>query len=275
MPIALSPKVLCAVLLVLVSGCSIMGQPVKKKVVIQHPTTDVYAHAACHKDLGKAMALAKSLLANDPDNVEVQLIHAYMVERTGRPIQAWELYTSLAEGHYDKSTSLTCNGTLVFGGGVSDVAKFRSLWLAQNLKAQGVNLSRAPMAKAQITPPTIPTAKGMTVLPPPFAKQNSASIPAPVAPVKKKVINTKQTTHGVFVHLASYKGPKALDRGWKEIRRSRIKILGSYGKSIVKVTLKDHKGSILRLGVRAPDKAHARTLCKALKTTRQYCMVMK
>jgi len=76
------------------------------------------------------MALTKSLLANDPDNVEVQLIHAYMAERNGRPIQAWELYTSLAEGLYDKSASLTCKGTLIFGDGVSDVAKFRSLRLA-------------------------------------------------------------------------------------------------------------------------------------------------
>jgi len=76
------------------------------------------------------MTLTKSLLANDPDNVEVQLIHAYMAERNGRPIQVWELYTSLAEDLYDKSASLTCKGTLIFSDGVSDVAKFRSLWLA-------------------------------------------------------------------------------------------------------------------------------------------------
>ena len=115
------------------------------------------------------MTLTKSKLTNDPDNVEVEveveveaeLIHAYMAEGTGRPIQVWELYTSLAEGLYDKLASLTCKGTLIFGDGVSDVAKFRSLWLAQSLKAEGVDLSSSPMEKIKITlPPLCQQKKG-------------------------------------------------------------------------------------------------------------------
>ena len=111
------------------------------------------------------MTLTKSKLTNDPDNVEVEVevevIHAYMAEGAGRPIQVWELYTSLAEGLYDKLASLTCKGTLIFGDGVSDVAKFRSLWLTQSLKAEGVDLSSSPMEKIKITlPPLCQQKKG-------------------------------------------------------------------------------------------------------------------
>ena len=141
------------------------------------------------------MTLTKSKLTNDPDNVEVEveveveLIHAYMAEGTGRPIQVWELYTSLAEGLYDKLASLTCKGILIFGDGVSDVAKFRSLWLAQSLKAEGVDLSSSSMEKIKITLP--PAEKGIAVLPPSFAKQSSAPMPAPMDSTRKEVVDAK------------------------------------------------------------------------------------
>ena len=143
------------------------------------------------------MTLTKSKLTNDSDNVEVEveveveLIHAYMAEGTGRPIQVWELYTSLAEGLYDKLASLTCKGTLIFGDGVSDVAKFRSLWLAQSLKAEGVDLSSSPMEKIKITLPPVPAEKGIAVVPPSFAKQSSAPMPAPMDSTRKEAVDAK------------------------------------------------------------------------------------
>ena len=45
------------------------------------------------------------------------------------------------------------------------------------------------------------------------------------------------------------------------------KILGPYEKSVVKIILKNHKGTMLPLGVRALNKVHAGSLCKALNTT--------
>ena len=114
-----------------------------------------------------------------------------MAERNGRPIQVWELYTSLAEGLYEKSASLTCKGTLNFVDGVSDVAKFWSLWLAQSLKAEGVDLSTPPMEKIKITLPPAPAEKGMAVLLPPFAKQSSITIPAPMDSTRKESVDAK------------------------------------------------------------------------------------
>jgi|TARA_B110000037_G_C16820460_1_gene383469 hypothetical protein len=68
MRITQSSNALCAALLILVSDCLIIYQPVKK-IVIQRPTFEVYAHAACRKDLGRGMTLTKSLLTNEPDYV--------------------------------------------------------------------------------------------------------------------------------------------------------------------------------------------------------------
>lgn len=267
------------------AGCSLIGQPVQKVVKPKGPppptAEEVYANTACQKNPARGMGMAKTLLADDPDNVATQLLHAYMVERTGRPVQAWELYTSLAGGDYGQTTSLTCGGTLVYSGAVSDVAKFRSIWLANDLKTQGVVLSPAMSQPQNLAPPRPTKAAQMVVLPPPFRenKPQETSLAMPKAAsadlVKKEITKAPANTEGIFVHLASYKGPKALDRGWKEISRRHKKVLASYKKTSRSAKLKGKKGLILRLGVRTKNKADAQTLCKALKATRQYCAVLK
>lgn len=268
-------------LLGLLSGCSIIGQPVQKVEEPKGPppptAEEIYANAACQTDPSRGLAIAKTLLADAPDNVATQLVHAYLVERTGRPVNAWELYTSLADGDYRQSTSLTCGDTLVYSGAVSDVAKFRSIWLAKELKAQGVDLSPVPPQAQNLTPPISNDDATMAVLPPPFLENKPQTTPkaAPTIPVKKEITKAPTVPGGVFVHLASYKGPKALDRGWKEISSRHKKILTSYNKATQSVTLKGKKGRILRLGVRTADKATAQSLCKTLKATRQYCAILK
>ena len=79
----------------------------------------------------------------------------------------------------------------------------------------------------------------------------------------------------MFAHLASYKGPKALDRGWLELSNRYKAQLGPYQKATQTVKLDTGKGTMLRLGVRTADIAAARALCKALQASRQYCQVLK
>ncbi|NQV99100.1 MAG: SPOR domain-containing protein [Rhodospirillales bacterium] len=223
------------------------------------------------------MTMARALLASDPDNVATQLMHAYLVERTGRPVQAWELYSSLAEGNYGKTTSLSCDKVLVYGGAVSDVARFRSIWLAQSLKAQGVELTPPIPPMTSPATPEPPRQAQMVILPPPFSEFASNDMPdaAPAVPVREVPTMASPSNAGVFVHLASYKGPKALERGWTEISSRHKAVLSGQQKATRSFVQKDNKGTILRLGVQIADRAAAQSLCKALKAERQYCMVLK
>ncbi len=273
----------CVTSVALLSGCAILGQPVKKVVEPPAPPPptieEIYARVACQPDPVRALSMAGALLANDPDNVATQLLHAYTIEQSGRPVQAWEIYISLAEGDYFKTTSLTCNNTLVYDGSVSDIARFRSQWLAERLEAEGVVLTPAP-EMTEIAPPPAETGPMEIVLPPPFHEANSKKVSdapdaAPVTPVEEKQMMTTKPENRVFVHLASYKGPQALERGWREISSRYKALLSSYEKTTRRVSLKDNKGTMLRLGVEANDHIAASTLCKALKAKRQYCLVMK
>lgn len=262
-------------------GCALIGEPVKKanEPVGPPPPTqeEIYAKAACQNDPARGMVLAKSLLANDPDNVATQLVHAYMVERTGRPVHAWELYNSLADGNYSQSTSLTCNNTLIYSGAVSDVARFRSDWLANVLKTQGVDLSPPPQPEQLLEPEKMDGGSQMVVLPPAFANPEPPQSPpaVPAIPVQKETTMTPKPASGPFVHLASYKGTKTLLRGWKEISNRHKEVLAGYEKTVQTTTLKGKPGKILRLGVHTEDKATAQALCKSLKAARQYCAILK
>lgn len=280
MSYAITRRICCAISVALLSGCSIIGEPVKKVQEPQLPppptAEEIYARVACQPDPVRALSMAKALLANDPDNVATQLVHAYTIEQSGRPVEAWEIYISLAEGGYFKTTSLTCNNALVYNGSVSDIARFRSQWLAERLKAQGVVLAPAPKM-ATMTPPEATSVPMEIVLPPPFLEPNSTEVAdaVPVVPVEQKQMIASVSKNAIFVHLASYKGPKSLGRGWQEISGRHKALLSAYTKATRRITLKDNKGTMLRLGVEVPSLADARTLCTALKAKRQYCMVMK
>jgi len=271
-------NIYAALTLALLSGCALIGEPVKKVDNSPPPPTaeEIYARVACQPDPVRALSMAGALLANDPDNVATQLLHAYTIEQSGRPVQAWEIYVSLADGDYFKTTSLTCNNTLIYNGSVSDIARFRSQWLAEQLEAQGVVLAPAPET-SEISPPPSDAAPMEIVLPPPFLEPNSTetAVSVPVVPVEEKPMTASTRENTLFVHLASYKGSKALDRGWQEISGRYKDLLSSHRKATRKITLKDNKGVMLRLGVEIADQNAARALCKSLKAQRQYCMVIK
>lgn len=268
---------LCGLLIALVvSGCAQRAQP-EWQDPAEAALEAYYGAAACQPDPTQGLAIAKGVLAKEPDNRKSQLLHAYVIERTGRPIQAWELYTSLADGDFHEVTSLSCDGNLIYSGSVSDVALFRATWLAQSLKAQGVDLT--PMPKTtQTTPPMQHENKSAVVLmPPSFAENTPTVTPKNVAklPLEKRIPAKTKPIERVFVHLASYKGPKALERGWQQISSRHSALLKPKDKATRSVKLKDRKNPMLRLGVYADDKAAAQTLCKSLKAKRQYCAVVK
>ncbi len=264
----------------LTSGCALLGQP-KDRLTKAPVVAQFYGDAGCHKDPTQGLAIAKSLLAEDPDNPATQLLHAYLIERTGRPVHAWELYGSLTKGDYSQSTSLTCNGTLVYNGAVSDVARFRAKWLVETLKSQGIDLLPSMAKPPSKEPIFTKTSKVAVVLPPPFTEPKPAALTPPSTTVMAQMPaitamrKEQPAAPGPFLHLASYKGQKALDRGWVEISTRYKKLLQSRSKAVQTVTLKAQDKPILRLGVYAKDKTDAQGLCKSLKANRQYCAILK
>ncbi len=262
-------------------GCALVAPPTETTEK-SPPVSAFYEDAACQADPSKGLAMAKTLLAREPDDPATQLVHAYLIERNGRPVQAWELYDSLAGGDFRQETSLACQGTLVYRGSVSDVARFRGTWLAQTLRAEGIEV--VPVAnEPKVTKTAEPEMQSsMVVLPPPFAKApNPAPSQGALMPKKRDTPSPKPTAQmdikktDIFVHLASYNGPKALDRGWQDISRRHKSILGAYEKATQSVTLKDQKKTVLRLGFYTEDRKQAANICKALKEKRQYCAILK
>lgn len=74
------------------------------------------------------------------------------------------------------------------------------------------------------------------------------------------------------IHLASYRSRKAADRGWTQLRRAHKDALEGLEHEVSKVDLGPGKGIYYRLKA-GPlgDKEAAASLCRKLKSRRQYC----
>jgi hypothetical protein len=78
-----------------------------------------------------------------------------------------------------------------------------------------------------------------------------------------------------FVHLGSYKSARNLHRGWRTLRKSFSKTLGTQPKSVSEINLGRKKGRYLRLGVKVASAKTARDICTRLKAGGQYCVVRR
>ncbi len=74
------------------------------------------------------------------------------------------------------------------------------------------------------------------------------------------------------VHLASYKSRKDADRGWTQLRRAHAALLGGLKHEVARVNLGASKGIYYRLKAGPlANKSEASSLCRKLKSRRQYC----
>lgn len=239
------------------------------KPIAQRPA---FEEAACTENRARGLTLATDLLNRFPDDPSLQLIHAYAIERVGRPGRAWRMLRALSNGGHRKNISLSCQGNLVFQGPVSQVAEFRAQWLARNLARQGVMLTDEPRRNSEDDQPR----QIVKLPPPPFVTPEAPRTVDQASPEPApKPVQKLTKTGGYFAHLASYKGQRLLDRGWRQIKSRFGNQLAAYEKTIKKVEIGGNKGSILRLGVLVHDRKAGRDLCQSLKSQRQYCMLLK
>ncbi len=253
-----------------------------------------FAAAYCKGDAEEAVATTREFVQKFPQSPKSHLLHGVALDLSGRGVMAYRALAPLAAARHGSAAVLKCGDEFIYSGTVSEVAQRRLFEIKTRLEKLGLIFPLPAPAKVETTSRDLfalaamaPTRIAEKPLPPQEVK--AATVVPPKAPEAEKVpivLNKPEPKDGIprparkpsrgthFVHLGSYKSSKMLDRGWQQLQKRFSKILGGEQKSVSRVDL-GKKGTFLRLGVQATDSRSASRLCSQLKSSGQYCTVMR
>ena len=246
-----------------------------------------FASAYCRGEAQAALAATREIVQKHPNSPKAKLIHAMALDLGGHGIDAYRTLEPLATASHGMPAVLKCGDTFIYSGSVTEVAQRRLFEVGTELKKLGMVLplpdqqhAGAALKSVFMLASTAPTRIADAPLPPQEVK--TAEIVPPTQPVetnatpspmRKPVAIPVAASH--FVHLGSYRSKKMLDKGWKSLKKRYGRLLASEQMTVTKIDLGKPKGKYLRLGVSVAGSATANRLCGKLKSSGQYCAVMR